>query len=74
MNKIRNLLKSEFLKNIITLFSGASIAQLIPVIVAPILSRIYLPEQFGLLGVLMALIGIFSVVATFQYESAIMLP
>lgn len=74
MQIINKYIKSEFLKNILTLFTGASIAQLIPIIASPILSRIYAPEQFGELGILMSVVGIFSMLATFQYEAAIMLP
>ena len=66
--------KSEFLKNILTLFFGTSIAQIIPLMISPILTRMYTPDQFGQLGVLMSVIGLFSIIATFQYESAIMLP
>lgn len=65
---------SEFLKNVLTLFTGASLAQLIPILVSPILSRMYSPEQFGIVGVIMSVVGIFSILATFQYEAAIMLP
>jgi len=50
------------------------VAQAIPIVIAPILSRMYAPEQFGELGVILSLVGIFSIIATFQYESAIMLP
>lgn len=74
MKFIKKHLKSEFVKNVLTLFSGASIAQIIPILVSPILSRIYAPEQFGELGVILSVVGIFSIVATFQYSSAIMLP
>lgn len=70
----KNIYKSEFAKNVLTLFSGSTISQIIPFLVAPILARMYAPENFGELGVLMAVAGIFSIVATFQYESAIMLP
>ena len=49
-------------------------AQLIPIFVAPVLSRMYTPENYGQLGVLMSVVGIFAIISTFQYESAIMLP
>lgn len=74
MNFIKKYKKSEFLRNILTLFFGTSIAQVIPLLISPILSRMYTPDQFGQLGVLMSVIGLFSIIATFQYESAIMLP
>lgn len=74
IKKFKQSFKSEFAKNVITLFSGSTIAQIIPFLVAPILTRMYAPEQFGELGVIMSVVGIFSIIATFQYESAIMLP
>ena len=74
MQFIKKHLKSEFLRNVLTLFSGASVAQFIPILISPILSRMYSPVQFGELGVIMSVVGIFSILATFQYASAIMLP
>ncbi len=74
MKQLKEGVRSEFFRNVLTLFSGSSFAQLIPILVSPILTRIYQPEQFGELGVLLSVVGIFSIVATLQYESAIMLP
>lgn len=34
----------------------------------------YEPEHFGELGVVVSVVGLFGIIATFQYESAIMLP
>lgn len=67
-------IKSEFGKNVLTLFSGSTISQILPFLVAPILTRMYSPEQFGEFGIFMSVVGIFSIISTFQYESAIMLP
>ena len=39
--------ENEFLKNVTILFSGSTLAQAVPVLIAPIISRIYLPEHFG---------------------------
>lgn len=75
LKKILNKnLKSEFSRNVLTLFSGTTIAQIIPFIVSPILTRIYGPEDFGLLALYTAVYTLISIVATMQYESAIMLP
>ena len=67
-------LKSEFVRNILTLMTGTTVAQATLVAVAPILTRIYTPEEFGLLALYMAISSIFAVVATARYELAIMLP
>ena len=40
--------KSEFNRNILTLMTGTTIAQAIPIAISPILTRIYTPEDFGI--------------------------
>ena len=69
-----NIFKSEYSKNIFTLFGGASLAQAIPIAVSPILTRIYTPEEFGLLALFVALTSIPSIISSGRYEQAILLP
>jgi len=66
--------KSEFSKNVLTLMTGTTIAQAIPIAISPILTRIYTPEDFGVFALYMAIASIIAVVATGRYELAIMLP
>ena len=66
--------KSEFNRHVITLMTGSSIAQAIPIAISPILSRLYTPEDFGLFALFMSVASIGSVIATARYELAIMLP
>ena len=47
--------QSAYARNVITLMTGTSIAQAIPIAVSPILTRIYSPEQFGLFVTVMQL-------------------
>src|SRR2546425_10423373 len=70
----RLLPKSEFIRHILTLITGTTIAQAIPLVVTPILTRIYSPQDFGLFALYMSIIAILGVVATGRYELAIMLP
>lgn len=72
--KIKTIFKSEFLRNIFTLLSGASFAQLITFITIPILTRIYTPEDFGFIAIYLSICNILVTVATGRYEYAIMLP
>lgn len=65
---------STFTKNIITLMSGTTIAQAIPIAISPILTRIYTPEDFGLFAFYMSIISIVAVIVTGRFELAIMLP
>lgn len=60
------------LRNIIVIFSGTVLAQLINFAASPILTRLYSPEAFGLLGLFLAGVSILSTVASGRYEMAIM--
>lgn len=66
--------KLEFSRNVLTLMTGTTIAQAIPIAISPILTRIYTPEDFGVFALYIAIASIISVVATGRYEMAIMLP
>jgi len=66
--------KSEFSKNVLTLMTGTTIAQAIPIAISPILTRIYTPADYGLVALFMSIATIGSIAATGRYEMAIMLP
>ena len=66
--------KSEFSKNVLTLMTGTTIAQAIPVAISPILTRIYTPDDFGVFALFMAITAIFGSISTGRYDLAIMLP
>lgn len=53
------------------LVGGTATAQLLTIIAAPILTRLYSPEDFGLLSVYGGLLGLFTVIASLRYELAI---
>jgi len=56
------------------MLSGNGLAQVIPLLIAPILSRIYTPADFGGYANFMAILGIFIIIACGRMELAIMLP
>lgn len=68
------LKKNEFIKNTLILVTGTILAQAIPLIIMPVLTRIYTPEDFGQYALFLSVVGILSVIATARYEVAIMLP
>lgn len=72
--RIKRLSTSHFAKNVAILFSGTAIAQAIPIAVSPILTRLYSPDDFGLLAIYSACIMVLSVIATARFELAIALP
>ena len=66
--------KSEYSKNILTLISGTGLAQLIPIAASPILTRLYSPEDFGMMALYLSILSILVAIGTGRYEMAIMLP
>lgn len=65
---------SGFVRHIVTLATGAALAQVIPLLVQPILTRLYTPHAFGVLSLYVALMSNLAVLATARYELAIVLP
>ena len=70
----QSLKKSELLKNTSILISGTALAQLIPIVLQPILRRYYTPDIFGAYAVYLSLVGILSIISCFKYDLAIILP
>jgi O-antigen/teichoic acid export membrane protein len=65
---------SEFKRNLITLMSGVAVAQAIPILCSPVLSRLFTPDSFGLFANFMAVSAFLGVAVSGKYESAIILP
>lgn len=66
--------KSEFSRNVLTLMTGTTIAQAIPIAISPILTRIYTPEDFGFLAIYLFAITFLANIVTGKYEMSIYLP
>jgi len=62
------------LTNILQLVRGSILAQLVFVIVTPVLTRIYTPEQMGIFGVFFAAVLVLSRIACLRFDLAIPLP
>ncbi|WP_341706920.1 lipopolysaccharide biosynthesis protein [Halopseudomonas sp.] len=69
---IRTLLKGDgFIRGVIFLVGGASGAQIIFFLASPIITRIYSPEEFGVLSFFVAIFAVCGVVSSLRYELAI---
>lgn len=66
--------RTLFAGDVIRVVFGASSAQLFSILAAPVLSRIYAPEAFGLMAVFTSLVGVLGVMVGLRYEQAILLP
>lgn len=63
--------RTDFVKNIIVLISGTTLAQAIPILISPFLTRIYSPENFGVLGLFVSMSSFLGVIISLRYDSAI---
>jgi O-antigen/teichoic acid export membrane protein len=70
----RWLPQGEFARNVLTVMSGTMLAQAIPVLISPILTRLYTPSELGTLALFVSLIAIGVVLATGRFELAIPIP
>ena len=71
---IRKFSENDFAKNILTLITGTTAAQIIPFAVSPVLTRLYSPDDFGVLALFFSICSILSVVAAGRYELSIVIP
>lgn len=69
-----NSFKTKFFSSLVVLMSGTILSQLIALLFAPLLTRLYTPGEMGELGFYMRLTGFISAVATLRYEAALPLP
>lgn len=67
-------MRSDFLKHVLTLAGGTAMAQGLLLLASPLLTRLYDPDDFGLLAVFMALQAVLLVGVALRYEMAIPLP
>lgn len=65
--------KSTYVKDTAILTFGVVIANVVPLVAYPILSRLYTPEDFGHLSLLTSISALLSIIATLHYESAILI-
>ncbi len=71
---LATLKNNDFLKNISVLMSGTALAQLVTLASSLLLSRLYEPSAFGHFAIYTSLVTILSVIVTWRYELAIVLP
>ena len=70
----RLLPRASFARSVGVLVGGTAGSQALLVLASPLLTRLYTPDDFGLLAVYAGLLSLFGVIASFRYELAITLP
>jgi O-antigen/teichoic acid export membrane protein len=72
---ILNLLHSkDFFRNVAILAGGTALGQGIAVLASPLLTRLYTPDDIGVLGAYVSMISLVAVVGSWRYEQAVPLP
>lgn len=70
----KKLIKSQFVRNVVIVATGTAGAQAITMAFTPLLTRIYSPEAFGVLGTFMAILALLTPISALAYPIAIVLP
>ena len=71
---ILNFFFSGNRKNLILLSGGTLISQLIPFFLSPVIARLYTPDQFSSLELVLRISSFFAVISTLRFDIAIPLP
>ncbi|HWM61949.1 MAG TPA: hypothetical protein VNN98_07345 [Rhizomicrobium sp.] len=63
-----SLARRPFLKNVSIMLTGAALGQSVSILLSPVLTRVFSPQQFGILSVYTAILSIIVVMASLRYE------
>jgi len=74
VKKIKNVFHSKFIKSVIVMAFGAVGAQAITLLLSPLITRLYGPEAFGMMGTFNSIINIIGPVSALTFPIAIVLP
>ena len=66
--------KKSYFRNFVLLFTGNSISQIVPFLLAPVIGRIFSPQQLAVQENFLAIVSLISIVVAGRYEIALVLP
>jgi O-antigen/teichoic acid export membrane protein len=72
--KAFKVLNSVTVRNVFALTSGTVLSQVLPILFFPVLSRLYTPADYGVLGLFMSISSLLMVVSNLQLNYAILMP
>ena len=70
----KRISSSDFLKSLAVLITGTIIAQSIGYLLAPIITRLYTPEEMGEFAIFQRIVVLIATLATARYEFSLPLP
>lgn len=72
-NKLKKMLQNGFLRNVLLIVTGTAGAQVINISIMPILTRLYEPSMFGILGTFTAICTFIMPIVSLTYPTAIVI-
>jgi len=66
--------RSTFASDVLKLVSGSASAQILTIVTAPLIARLFAPAAFGVAAVFVSITGVISAVVGMRYELSIVLP
>lgn len=72
--KKKYLPSGSFRDNFFTMAVGRTLSQVIPLLMTPLLTRIYTPEDFGIFAIFLSLVTVLALISNGRYNLAITLP
>ena len=73
-NQLSQFRASDYWRDIAWLSSGSLLAHVLTLVVMPIASRLYTPDDFGVASIFTVIVGFVSVIVTCRYEYFVQLP
>lgn len=74
VQKAKSFLLTDVAKNSAKLLSANVLVQIVGLLIYPILTRLYSPENFGLVNLFLSISGVLAIVSTAEFQYSIVLP
>lgn len=71
LSSLSVLLTNRFARQVATLAAGSALAQAIPLVASPIITRLYSAAEFGIYVVLLAIAAVLLTISNLRYDAAI---
>ena len=73
MTKANQYIDSKLIINSVKLLTASGVGQIVAVVVYPFVTRLYSPDELGTLSLFLAIVGVGAIVASAQYENAVVI-
>lgn len=73
-SELKKLYKNAFARNVATLFAGSALAQVFPLLITPLLGRLFTPVQYGIYGQVNSVMQVLGSSPGGRYGQAVVVP